>query len=527
MRYNRKKAAAGLLAAVMTMVFAAGMVSAEEPQDKTVYVITDASGSVAQVIDPSEEENETTTEELPVAYKASYELDGKSVLPEELAGKSGHVTIRMEYSNQSQTPFVVLTGMVLDDSVFSDVQVTNGKLLSDGSRMLAVGAAFPGLSKLLDIQEETISIPEEFVVEADVTDFKLNMVYSVAMSGMLGEIDESQLNQLDTLAGSFTDLETAMGDILTGAQGLADGADSLNTGLTELASHNTELTDGAALIFDTVLSTVQEQIAAAGLDIEPLTRENYQEILYDFTSEGIEEQAREQVEAQVDALGDALYATYLEGQKEDILGAYFAEHADDVCRSYLLTQIPEEQVTVLTQEQLDAALNEQLDALSQEEKDQILTGAREQITEEEIAQIMTGAAAALTQEQKDQIREGAVEQGMASEEVQAGIQAAEEQAAPLQAALEQLNSYQTFYTGLIDYTEGVQTAAVGAGLLDTGAASLKEGLDQFDTDGIQVLADMAEQKLQPLLENVRNMQEQDQEHQKYIYKMGSIEELSE
>lgn len=527
MRYNIKKAAAGLLAAAMTAVFAAGMVSAQELQDKTVYVITDASGAVTQVIDSSGEENETITKEIPVEYKAYYELDGESVLPEELAGKSGHVKIRMEYSNHSQTPFVILTGMVLDDSVFSDVQVTNGKLLHDGSRMLAVGAAFPGLSNLLDIQEETISIPEEFVVEADVTDFELNMVYSVAVSGILGEFDESQLDQLDTLVSSVTDLETAMGDILTGAQDLADGAGSLNTGLTELTSHNTELTDGADAVFNALLSTVQGQIEAAGMDIEPLTIENYQEILDDFSAEGIEEQAREQVESQVDAMGDTLYTTYMEGQKEDILSAYFVEHADDVCKSYLLTQIPEEQVTAMTQEQLDAALTEQLNTLSQEEKDQILTAARGQISEEEITQIMAGAVAALTQEQKDQIRAGAVEQGMASEEVQARIQTAEEQAAPLQAALEQLNSYETFYTGLIDYTEGVQTAADGAELLDTGAASLKEGLDQFDTDGIQVLSDLAENRLQPILENIRNTLKQDQESQKFIYKMRSIGALSE
>ena len=41
----------------------------------------------------------TTTQALPVDMAVSYTLDGRAVSPEELAGKSGRVTIRFDYVN--------------------------------------------------------------------------------------------------------------------------------------------------------------------------------------------------------------------------------------------------------------------------------------------------------------------------------------------------------------------------------------------------------------------------------------------
>lgn len=526
MRYYTKKAAAGILAASMTMILAAVTVMAQEPEDKTIYLITDAQGTVEQVIDPAGEEDAEVSD-VPVQIQTTYELDGKEVLPEELAGQSGHLVIRMEYENASEDPYAVMTGMVLDEDKFSEVAVTNGKLLSDGSRMTVVGLAFPGLKEALDLEEDSTLIPQDLVVEADVQDFALELVYTVAFSGTPDIFDDAVWDSLDEMTDSVTELGDAMTDILSGAQDLSDGAGTLSSGLSDITSHNKELTDGAAQVFDALLATVQTQVEAAGVEIAPLTIENYQDVLEDFCEEGIEEQAREQVEAQVDAMGDAVYTAYLESQKDTILAAYVQENADDICKSFLLTQVPADQAAQMTEEQLDAALTAQLETLAEEEKEQILQGAQAQMTEDQIAQILQGAAATLTQEQKDQIREGAIEQGMASEDVQARIAAAKQQAAPLQAALDQLNSYQEFYTGLVSYTDGVQTAADGADDLSTGADTLKDGLNQFDEEGVQVLTDAVQNKLQPVLDYFHNGADSKEGTVKYIYKMKAIEAPSE
>ena len=70
----------------------------------------------------------TSTGQLPVSQKITYSLDGKEISPEELAGKSGKVTIRFDYTNNEKVkaniggkeeeicvPFVALSGMVLGD----------------------------------------------------------------------------------------------------------------------------------------------------------------------------------------------------------------------------------------------------------------------------------------------------------------------------------------------------------------------------------------------------------------------------
>ena len=536
--YHIKRAAAGTLAAVITAVSAVTTVCAAAPEDQTVYVITDATGAVTKVIGSESEE----AAKLPVDIRVSYELDGEESAPEELAGKSGHVIIRLEYDNHAAAPFAVMTGLLLDDSVFSNVEISGGKLLEEGGRMMAVGLVFPGLQDMLDPDdslfsgENVLDIPEELAIEADVTDFKLDIAYSIVLSGLLGGFDDSKLDPLEELTDSADQLRTAMGDILAGAQELSDGVGTLREGLSEIVSHNTELTEGAEQVFDALLSTVQEQIEAAGQKIAPLTIDNYGDVLDSLMDVDIEEQAREQVEAQIDAMGDALYTTYLEGQQEDILAAYLQEQAGDICKTYILSQIPEEQAALLPEAQLEAAVSMQMMALSEEEKGQILEGARQQLTDEQIAQILEGAAATLTQEQKELIREGAVEQGMESEEVQTLIEEAKMQAASLQSAKEQLDSYMEFYKGIVSYTEGVQSATEGAGELETGAEALKEGLTQFDEEGVETITDAVENKLQVLLDHVRTIIQQDRDYHyeetsdgsvKFIYKMGSVEKTSE
>lgn len=89
----------------------------------------------------------TSTAQAPVSQKVTYYLDGKEISPEDLAGKSGKVTIHFDYTNHSTytetvngeevtvcVPFAAITGMVLDDS-FSNVEVTNGKVQNTGKEI--------------------------------------------------------------------------------------------------------------------------------------------------------------------------------------------------------------------------------------------------------------------------------------------------------------------------------------------------------------------------------------------------------
>ena len=83
----------------------------------------------------------TTQKALPVDVSISYQLDGKPISAEDLAGKSGRVTIRFSYqNNQKETieidgkketvyvPFVMLTGAcLLYTSQFSIRPLSSGR----------------------------------------------------------------------------------------------------------------------------------------------------------------------------------------------------------------------------------------------------------------------------------------------------------------------------------------------------------------------------------------------------------------
>ena len=48
-------------------------------------------------------------------------------------------------------PFVLVTGLLLDNDSFRNVEVTNGKYINDGDRNIIIGFGLPGLKDNLDL----------------------------------------------------------------------------------------------------------------------------------------------------------------------------------------------------------------------------------------------------------------------------------------------------------------------------------------------------------------------------------------
>ena len=131
-----------------------------------------------------------TAKDAPVGVSVTYTLDGKSVSPDEIAGASGHVTIHYDYANNvivdgTATPFMMITGLLLDDSKFSNVAVKNGKIISDEDRTIVVGYALPGMQSSLELDKEDMELPAYFEIEADVTDFEINASLTMASTRSL------------------------------------------------------------------------------------------------------------------------------------------------------------------------------------------------------------------------------------------------------------------------------------------------------------------------------------------------------
>lgn len=192
----------------------------------------------------------TATEEPPVTQKVTYYLDGKEISPEDLAGKSGKVKIRFDYTNttsytetvngEKQTvsvPFAAITGLVLGDG-FENIEVTNGKAEVSNSSSVVLGYALPGLKDSLGIKDGDldgdVNIPEYMEMTADVKNFSM----PAAMTFVVNASDYVSTDGIDTsdLDDMINDLKDASTQLQDGSKTLAEGTDTLSDGLSTLQS---------------------------------------------------------------------------------------------------------------------------------------------------------------------------------------------------------------------------------------------------------------------------------------------------
>lgn len=192
----------------------------------------------------------TATAEPPVTQKVTYYLDGKEISPEDLAGKSGKVKIRFDYTNttsytetvngEKQTvsvPFAAITGLVLGDG-FENIEVTNGKAEVSDSSSVVLGYALPGLKDSLGIKDKDldgdVNIPEYMEMTADVENFSM----PAAMTFVVNASDYVSTDGIDTsdIDDMINDLKDASTQLQDGSKTLAEGTDTLADGLSTLQS---------------------------------------------------------------------------------------------------------------------------------------------------------------------------------------------------------------------------------------------------------------------------------------------------
>lgn len=537
---------------------------------ETVYVIANADGSAKKVIvsqkydpdDPNAAQEArssltdaqnvkddncwqgTTDKPLPVTMHITYTLDGQSVSAAELAGKSGHVTMRFDYENtQYETktiagksqriyvPFAVLTGAILDSDNFRNVSVTNGKLVDDGDHTVVVGMAFPGLQENLALDTDKLEIPSYVEVSADVTDFSIETTLTVVTNSVFNDVDEDKLDKdaLDELSDDLDKLTDAMEQLMDGSDELFDGLDTLldksheladgvgqlSSGLKKLDANSAQLNEGAKTVFNTLLDTANKQLQAneslseAGITIPTLTISNYADVLNgviakldpDSVIAQAEAAARQQVTAAVRAQEDTVRAAVTEQVRQNVsdnvTAAVKASVLEGVLKSQGMTQeqyeVADDTVKIAIGSAVDAKMN--------------TAEVQQNISATVSAQMASPEVKALIGQNTEQQISLLIEQNMNSETVRAQIDAATAQASAgakqLLALRQQLDSYNTFYVGLQTYTAGVAEAAAGAVKLNKnmpdlidgvkklrdGSLELADGIKELNEEGIEKLVD--------------------------------------
>lgn len=476
-------------------------------KDETVYVLTGADGSVKKIIvsdwlknelgsasvadksDLSDIENVKGDEsytingdnmtvwdaqgndiyyqgniqkELPVGLSVRYYLDGKSISPEELKGKSGKVTIRFDYENRQYetvqingvnqriyVPFAMLTGMILDNDTFQNVQITNGKLVNDGDRTVVVGLAFPGLQENLNLSRDDLSIPDSVEITADVINFSLGMTVTLACNDLfsqLGDVDLTSLDStsaLDQLTGAmdqllngssalYEGLSTLLdksGELVSGVEELAQGAaaiksgaDSvddgaaqlkagladLSSGLNTLSANSEALNSGAKQVFNSLLETAATQIRAKGLNVPDLTIENYagelNTLIKSLDETTVYETALKQVTDAVEAQRPVITQKVTEAVRQQVETKVAAAVRQQVTK----------EVTAAVQQQVTATVT---DTVQQQVAEQVIQAAANMSK----ADYDTAVAAGIIPQQTQDAVNAAIQSQMGSEAVQSKI----------------------------------------------------------------------------------------------------------
>jgi putative membrane protein len=187
----------------------------------------------------------TTEAATPIEVKVTYYLNGEEIEEKKLEGKSGEVTIKLEFTNTMKnkvnvngnnttlyTPFVTTVGTIVKNA--DDASISNGKVVSTGGKSTMLAVASPGLYESLGLEE--LKSFNEVEIKYTTKKFKLSNIYIVSTPKLIEDTDLNIFDKLDVIYTDVNKLQENMNTIEEGANKLLDGTKSLDQGTETIAT---------------------------------------------------------------------------------------------------------------------------------------------------------------------------------------------------------------------------------------------------------------------------------------------------
>lgn len=173
--------------------------------------------------------NGTTDKEPPVSIEIKYYLDGKEISPKKLEGKSGKVDIEITVTNKLKKansgtgydiycPMIMAGGMIIPETGFTNVSVTNGTIIGDGSHEVILMLGIPGMDE--SIGASSLGIPfvshelcdTHYTITADVSDFSIGniMFAAIPFSSVTALSNRDMTEDISGINQVLSDLESIM-----------------------------------------------------------------------------------------------------------------------------------------------------------------------------------------------------------------------------------------------------------------------------------------------------------------------------
>ena len=479
-----------------------------------------------------------SSEDLPFSVAFHYTLDGVEMTPAELAGKSGHLEMTIDYASKltgdaeingkTETlpiPFLMATVMLAEEDVFSNIEVTNGRVLNVGDRTLVLCYGLPGLADALrngvdagsdDFDLDFDEIPSCAVISADVTNFSFGGTYTlVASSSVADEETEDgefslnfNLDEIsDELRDAMTQLMDGSSDLYDGLKELLDGTQDLYDGLSEIDENSAALTDGARQVLDTVLETANDTLAESkddfarlGITLNTLTIDNYASEIDRLQTEmlnNLEDYVIEQADKKLASKVD-------EAVKAEVVKQVNAAAREQV------TEKVTEAVKAQVREQVNAAVRAKVEAAVRNPDDATLNATVDaQMNSDDVkAQIAQNIDAQMASDDVKALIEQKIDENLKSDAVQAQIDAkvASDYEPAIRDGVQQAwnGAYEQIKADYYDTIKAQVTEAVRA----KAAETLKDSVPEDGSMTLDQLVDahMAKEETQQAIEAEVNNQ---------------------
>lgn len=214
--------------------------------------------------------------DLPWLFGITYSLEGAATEPQALAGKDGHLEIRIKSKqNPAVDPvfyenYMLQISVTLDTEKCADVEAPDATVANAGKNKVAAFTVLPGK----DADVSLTALVRDFTMAGiDITAIPFSM--------------NVELPDTDGMMDDFTQLSDAISELNDGVGELRDGASELKSGASKLTGGSAEIQEGLALLsgnsgalldgsaaISGALATIASSVsgAAGGVDLNDLAQ---------------------------------------------------------------------------------------------------------------------------------------------------------------------------------------------------------------------------------------------------------------
>ena len=393
---------------------------------------------------------------LPWDINVSYQLNGKSTPPGELAGGDGKLQIQIDTEKNEKADvsffnnYLMQITLQLDSSIFENIKAPEGSVANAGKNRQVTFTVMPE-------NEGT------FVLNADVTNLEMESIEFAAVPSSMS-IDTpdvgSMKSEMSSLSDATAEINRGVGDIKDGIadldHGIAslyDGSEEYNNGIQGVSIGSSELVEGSASIKE-ALQKMSESVGTGSGDMNLNDLAQMEEGLRQIAG-GLEEtesgltNLKDQYSKAYQALSQSIEAIPGYQISEEDIQALYESGAD----TEVVDQLVETYKAAAVTKETYANVKEAFDSVSP-----ALEKSAGSLSD------MSASLHTMADQVGNSLDNMDVDESM--KELQQGLQTLS-------------SNYNDFHSGLTDYTGGVDQLAESYGDLHSGLGGLTNGAEEL------------------------------------------------